>query len=146
MASASVRDKITQGMDAFQLALVGLPEERVDEAGACGEWSVKDLVHHVAYWENNEAEELERVLRGEGRPDHGEGEWWLAVNDAVAPTWKNRTYQEARVELTDAHNRLMRVIDGFKAGEEPEVGADTWEHFDEHRADIERWKAESGIA
>lgn len=142
----SPKEKIAEAMDAFQVALAGLPEERVDEPGACGEWSVKDLVHHVAYWENNEAVEVEGLLRGEPRPVHGEGEWWLAVNDAVAPTWKFRTYQDARRELTGAHTRLVGALDGFKPGDEPDVGADTWEHLDEHRADIERWKTERGLA
>lgn len=142
----SPKEKIAEEMDAFQVALAGLPEERIDEPGACGEWSVKDLVHHVAYWENNEAVEVEGLLRGEPRPVHGEGEWWLAVNDAVAPTWNFRTYQDARRELTEAHTRLVGALDGFKPGDEPDAGADTWEHLDEHRADIERWKAESGIA
>lgn len=140
------KERIASAMDAFQVALAGLPEERIDEPGVCGAWSIKDLVHHVAYWENNEAEELEGLLRGEGRPERDEGEWWLAVNDAVAPTWKGRSYQDARRELTDAHTRLIRAFDGFEPGDQPEVGADTWEHFDEHRADIERWKIENGFS
>ena len=142
----TAKGHLASAMDRLQLSLAGLPEERIDEPGACGVWSVKDLVHHVAYWENHEAAEIEGLLRGEPRPDHGEGDWWQAVNDAVAPTWKARSYVDARRELTDAHTRLVAALDGFKSGDEPDVGADTWEHFDEHRADIDRWKAESGIA
>ena len=139
---ATTRERIVTGMDRLQLALAGIPDERAEEPGVCGDWSVRELVHHVAYWEDNEARELEGLLRGEPRPDHqGEGEWWLAVNAAVAATWTGRSFQDARRELTDAHNRLLTALDGFAAGEEPDVSADTWEHFDEHRADIERWKA-----
>ena len=82
------KEKIAGAMDAFQVALAGLPEERIDEPGVCGVWSVKDLVHHVAYWENNVAEELEGLLRGEGRPGHGQGERWLAGNYDGVADWK----------------------------------------------------------
>ena len=141
----TAKDELTRSMDELQVALAGIPEERVDEAGVCGDWSVKDLVHHLAYWENDTAEGLERKLAGQPETDRGDGEWWLLINDAIAPTWTSRTYQDARRELTDARARLLNALDGFKAGEQPDVAEETWTHYDEHLVDIDRWKVESGL-
>ena len=63
-------------------ALTGLPEERMDEPGVAGDWSVKDVLGHVAYWEGRAIGAVERALNGEPEPDDS-GESVDTINDGV---------------------------------------------------------------
>lgn len=45
--------------------LDAIPEERQSESGVTGDWSVKDLVGHVAFWLGHHNSNAKRLLRGE---------------------------------------------------------------------------------
>lgn len=45
--------------------LADIDERRMTEPGAAGQWSLKDVVAHIAAWERYMARRLEPVLRGE---------------------------------------------------------------------------------
>src|SRR5215211_2477033 len=56
-----------------------IPEERLSDPGVIGEWSLKDLFGHLAFWDDHATEEIERALAGlPGRDTPGRG-WKKAI-------------------------------------------------------------------
>ncbi len=65
-------DEITVALERIEAswrelteALAGIPEERLTEPGVAGEWSVKDLMGHIAFWDEQALLAAERHLAGQ---------------------------------------------------------------------------------
>ena len=50
----------------------GIPAEQMSEPGVSGDWSIKDLLGHIAYWEGRAIAVVERRLTGEPDPPGSE--------------------------------------------------------------------------
>lgn len=46
-------------------SIEGLPDEEMLEPGVCGEWSVRDVLAHVAAWDRETTAMFEAMLKGE---------------------------------------------------------------------------------
>lgn len=62
MTPGEMLGRIVAAWRDWLLAIEGLPEDRVDEPGVCGHWSVKDLVPHMALWDLQAVEDIDRHL------------------------------------------------------------------------------------
>lgn len=110
----------------------GIPEERLTKPGAVGVWSVKDLLGHIAYWDNRAAEEAEDMAGDEGVD-------WAEQNDRSAAERADWSLAQVQAELERSHARMLAALAAH-----PELGDDhwagaTWEHYDEHVEDLNRW-------
>ena len=61
------RRRVDASWDGWLAALDGVPAERLIEPGVCGDWSVKDLIGHVAYWDDDALADVERIMKGRGQ-------------------------------------------------------------------------------
>ena len=120
-------------------ALTGLPEERMDEPGVAGDWSVKDVLGHVAYWEGRAIGAVERALNGEPEPDDSE-ESVDTINDGVYEERAGWTIAQALDELHGTHERFMAALRQHPNIDPDIIEGDTFEHYDEHAADIRAWR------
>jgi hypothetical protein len=114
--------------------------------GTWGEWSLKDLLAHLAYWQQHSTEILQRAAAG----DIGESS---ATDDPSVDEVNQHIYQANR------DRPLADMLEAFEVGHlafrtaikslppsvyvenervRMEVGWDGYLHYDEHRADIER--------
>ena len=59
--------RIETAWEAFQSSYAGLSDERLMELGVAGDWSVKDLVAHISWWEEEALTHLPHIMAG-GRP------------------------------------------------------------------------------
>jgi hypothetical protein len=113
----------------------GIPEERLTEAGAVGVWSVKDLLGHIAYWDENAATTAEQLARAETAED----EDWQVLNDRSAAERASWSLEEIRAELERSHAHVLVALEDHpQLGDEHWAG-ETWEHYDEHVEDLNRW-------
>src|SRR5680860_541717 len=59
------REELLQRIDTswqdLQQVLQGIPPEWASEPGAAGDWSVKDLLGHITFWERNCATDVQRL-------------------------------------------------------------------------------------
>ncbi len=71
MASTSDSDKeellaeLEKARSELRASYEGLPDEQMTRLGAVGEWSVKDVLSHVASWDEVVLADLERIARGD---------------------------------------------------------------------------------
>jgi len=59
--------KIEQAWAAFQDSYVGLTDEQMMEPGITGDWSVRDILAHVTWWEAEALKHLPSSCRAAGR-------------------------------------------------------------------------------
>ena len=143
--SAEMLDLIAAAWRNWLAAIEGLPAGRVDEPGVCGDWSVKDLVPHMALWDLQALEDIDRHLAGlPGRSND-----WQRMNDDSVRLHRTGIYRLQLVDMHDAHRRMIaavRDLDGAATPIDPELVADdTWDHYPEHTAHVRAWRAAGGL-
>jgi hypothetical protein len=130
------------GWETFQAALARIPRERWEEPGVLPGWTVKDLLWHVAGWLRTCADDLEAMAAGrfveEDEPDDAtdvrNAELAAEARDlSVEDVWSG--VLEAR-ELALARWAELPQVDAFAA---EELASETYEHYEEHVPDLERF-------
>ncbi len=139
--------RIDQSWTGLTEVMDGIPAERLEEPGVSGEWSVKDLIAHVAFWDAQAMEKIHR--RAAGEPVRTVD--WQAMNDREAAASRSRSLDDLRAELHQAHRQLLDVLgtlpptDPMTADVCSFVPDDTYEHYDEHAAEIRAWRERVGV-
>jgi uncharacterized protein (TIGR03083 family) len=128
-----------------------MSETEMSEPGVVEEWSVKDLLGHVAFWANRAANTLTEVAAGRGdrvpgTESQAETDEWNAREAAAR---KGKTLPELRQEFLQAHEAASVALEQFPEEklDEPfkertvvfSFGADTFAHYQEHASQIRTW-------
>ena len=134
---------------AFNEACAGLPDEALTQSGVAGEWSVKDLMAHIATWEGEAVKALPIIMQGKRPPRYGGVDNFNArQNDANS----RLSLAEAREALQASHRRLLDFIATVpESWFETEtrfrhrLRLDTWGHYREHTQAILAWRQSKGL-
>jgi len=152
LSKAKVERRMNREWAALEVALAGLSDERMLEKDVIGEWSVKDLLGHMAFWAQQAAKNTELVKAGRQdqivRPDNPEttDRWNARERHARA----DRPLAEVRRELEESHRGALAALADLpeeKLGLELDGGiflelyaVDTYDHFREHIAQVLSWR------
>ena len=138
-------ERIDAAWSALMKALDGIPAERLEEPGAVGEWSLKELFGHIAYWDEIAIEDAEKALAGR-REAHDN---YQEMNEADHRRRLGRSLPEQRAAMHQAHAALIDYLDdieGLAAGPlDAAIRGDTYEHYEEHIPDIRAWRERVGL-
>ena len=109
--------------------------ERIQEAerttlGVCGEWTLKDLMGHLAFWDGHVASSLTAEGDGTDRPRLGEP--YDVVNAREQQKRADWSWAEVMAELSTNRQRLLSLM--IDPGEDPDYGIH--QHWEEHGAQI----------
>lgn len=121
-------------------AVSSLTEELFEKPELAGEWSVKDLMGHISFWENVAVDRLEKILTGE-RIRFIADEDVPRINKEVVERIRSEPLSRIRRNFQLVHTGLVRAIDRF-----PEekfrsndqnitewLAENTYQHYSEHR-------------
>jgi len=129
--------RIDAAWEAFLPAFAGLTEEQASQTGVAGYYSVKDILAHLAWWEN---QTRQVVASGKDGPIDVE-----ALNDKIYAENKDKSFVELERNLIDIHAAARATFATAPGLTEDDVKDDTWEHWDDHGEQIRMWRAENGI-
>jgi Protein of unknown function (DUF1706) len=144
-----VRD-LDAAREAFHEALAEVDLELATVPGVMDDWSVRDVVHHVAKWCEHASQALELATAGRG----GEfayssadtdrmNERFLADGRAVPPREALAMEERAFIEFRDRVATLDESLLGLKLGNgdtvEEVIVYDGPEHYAEHTAHLRAW-------
>lgn len=141
----AVLERIDEAWRTLFSTLDGIPDDRLEEPGVIGDWSLKDLFGHLAFWDDHAVQEIERALAGLPREDAA----WQEMNEADHATRLDRTLPEQRAAMHQAHAELVARLEdvaGIDAARiDTAIRPDTYDHYAEHVADIRAWRQREGI-
>lgn len=142
---SALLERIDRSWRQFHAAIDGIPDDRMDDSGVSGEWSLKNLFGHLAFWDENAVRQIPRVLAGQPRAESD----FQALNDADHAARRGRTLPEERSAMEQAHAELVEQLETIAGADgtalDAAIRVDTYEHYDEHRRDIEAWRRRNGI-
>jgi DinB superfamily len=120
-------DILKYGQGTVHQTLDGFPEEALDTAGTCGTWSVKDIIAHLASYE----EVLVDILSGFiGRHPTPYLDKFTSMggqfNDAEVDRRKGKSMKEVLDEFNDAHAQVMALAERIRPEVFRQVGTLSW--------------------
>jgi hypothetical protein len=143
MERQQLLDREASSWDALMAAVDRVPEARRTELGVVPGWSIADLVWHCGYWVDDAARRIELIAAGRPEPEEPEAVW-QKTNDLVAEQSKAMSWDEVVGRSEAARERIRTVfaaLSDVPPAAESEFVDETFEHYDEHTAEIERFAA-----
>lgn len=154
MTVAELLKQIDDTWTAFQAAIAEVGDERASEAGVAGDWSTRDILAHVTWFEREISDVIaKRSLVG--------SEWWQLHHDdrnqRIYELNKDRDWSVVRSDADSVHQRLLDAIvtlddamlvnPGAFADMPPDwvpheiVAQNSYEHYRDHTREIKAWLA-----
>ena len=133
MDPAAISEQFATRVQQTLDVVANVPADRRDEPGVVGDWSLKDVMAHLAYWDGVNRYEMETeqaggtVLSDDRDEDVINAEAWQARKDW---TW-DQVMAEVN-ENSEARKELLKLPSRHDL-------SDAGSHWVEHREQIEAW-------
>ncbi|HYH13353.1 MAG TPA: maleylpyruvate isomerase N-terminal domain-containing protein [Thermomicrobiales bacterium] len=145
---ARLIEKVETAWAEFHASYDGLADEELLIPGVCGEWSVRDLVAHVTWWDEEALNHLPTVLEGESPPRYSMLYGGIdAFNAMKTEEKRGLSLEEVRCEADETHRRLLAYLRGIPVERlkgnsrfTHRLRLDTYGHYPIHTDDIRRWR------
>jgi hypothetical protein len=145
MDKAEFLRKVGEDWAAWEAALAGMDEAALVRPGFCDEWSAKDVMAHIAWYER------EMIGLIEAQALAGSEAWDLPLderNEGIYQANRGRSLEAVREEAAEVHAQLVQALETLSdedlndparfAGMPPDwrpwevIASDTFEHYREH--------------
>ena len=109
------RDQALARLDAawkdFEDSYAGLPNSQLMTSGVTGDWSVRDIIAHVTWWEEEALKHLPLVREGGRSPRYSVKSGGInAFNAMMTEQRRGLSLVEVRQQHDDVHARLVAYV------------------------------------
>ncbi len=130
-----------------------VPPARKEEPGVVGNWSIKDLITHITFWEQQISTAIDEALQGKV-PQYGH----LKNVDELNEENFQRNHRRSLVDMrADARRVFERLLDQVRALSEKDlfdpnrfewlhghplaerIAGESYDHYQEHIRQIQAW-------
>jgi hypothetical protein len=148
MDKSQLLKRLDKAWQAFNASYAGLSDSELMEAGVTGDWSVRDIILHVTWWEEEALTHLPVILAGGKPPRYSVTYGGIdAFNARMTEQKRNLSLSEVLHQRDDIHRRL---IDFIQSAPEDQIvretrfrrrlRLDTYSHYPEHAKAIRNWR------
>jgi DinB superfamily len=138
---------------AFQASYAGLSDSQLTEPGVAGEWSVKDIIAHVSWWEEEALRHLPSIIAGERPPRYSTIYGGIdAFNAMMAEQKRDLSLSDVLRQQDDTHRRLVEFIQSVSEDQftretrfRRRLRLDTYGHYPIHTASIWEWRQQRSL-
>ena len=148
MNTQQVLKRLDEAWAAFEGSYAGLSESELLIPGVTGDWSVRDIIAHVTWWEEEALTHLPLVREGGRPPRYSETYGGIDAFNALM-TERRRALTLAEV-LRQHHEVHQRLIEYVRAAPEElfaretrfrrRLRLDTYGHYPKHARAIREWR------
>lgn len=149
MNKSQLLERLDKAWAAFNASYAGLSDAELLEPGVTGAWSVRDIIVHVTWWEEEALTHLPVILAG-GKPARYSVRYGGidAFNAQMTDQKRDLSLSEVLQQRDDTHRRLIDFIQ--KVPEDHiiretrfrrRLRLDTYSHYPQHTEAISKWRA-----
>ncbi len=112
-SKAAITARLIEERHRLEQLVAALPVAGLRERGVVGEWSVKDVLAHLADWEAHMLVWLEAARAGEAVTGPEPGLSWrqlAAFNQRVYEAHRDEPLEAVLASFRDAHERFMALV------------------------------------
>jgi Protein of unknown function (DUF1706) len=133
---------------AFKESYAGLSDPQLTEPGVTGDWSVKDIIAHVMWWEEEALKHLPVIITG-GRPPRYSLQYGGidAFNAQMTEQTRDLSLSDVLKQSDETHRRLIDYILSVPEAQftretrfRRRLRLDTYSHYPKHAKAIRAWR------
>ncbi|MBO0722492.1 MAG: DinB family protein [Blastocatellia bacterium] len=143
-----VLQQLEKAWTEFKESYDGLSDSQLTEPGVTGNWSVKDIIAHVTWWEEEALKHLPLIIKG-GRPPRYSAKYGGidAFNARMTEEKQGLSLAEVLKQMDETHRRLVDYV--LSLPEEQftretrtrrRLRLDTYSHYPKHARAIREWR------
>jgi hypothetical protein len=144
--------KLEQTWSAFTESYAGLTDEQLLAPGVTEDWSVKDILAHVSWWEAESLKHLPEILLGIQPPRYSVTYGGIdAFNAQMTELKRSLTLREVLQQQEEIHTKLityLRSVDEEQFAATTRfmrrLGWDSYKHYPIHAQAILAWRELTG--
>lgn len=148
MTKATVLVKIEAAWSDFNASWAGLTAEQMQKPGVMEAWSVKDLIAHVSWWEEESLNHLPEIIMGIRPQRYSVLYGGLdAFNALMTEKWRPLSLAEVQHKAAATHSQLMSYLESIPEGHftsktrfYQRLRWDTFGHYPFHGKAIREWR------
>jgi hypothetical protein len=133
---------------AFQASYAGLSNLLLTEPGVTGDWSVKDLIAHVTWWEEEALRHLPLIIAGDRPPRYSVAYGGIdAFNAMMAERKRDMSLSDVLTQQDDTHRLLIDFVQSVPEDQftretrfRHRLRLDTYSHYPIHTRAIQEWQ------
>lgn len=160
MDKAELLRQFREGRAALDALLDGLSDSDLTQPGVVGDWSIKDVLAHLTFWQGRAVDGVGQALGDYPQlefPRVPDEEAMHRLNADAYQRSRNRPLREVQAEFNRTADLLLGLIQRLTGEQlnstaawtfdEPQwqaIANESFEHFEEHADDIRAWKAGRG--
>jgi hypothetical protein len=143
--------KLDKAWAEFKESYVGLSDSRLTEPGVMGDWSVKDILAHVTWWEEEALKHLPLIIK-EGRPPRYSTQYGGidAFNALMTERRQDLSLADVLQQQDETHRQLIEYIHSVPEEQftrdtrfRHRLRLDTYSHYPKHAKAIREWRERS---
>ncbi len=145
-SSAGVADLMRAEHARLEALLAGFSDVELVRPGAFGEWSAKDMLAHITFWEQRLIAYLNGARESLIQPGEDEQVAIDRINAGVLAANRDRPLAEVRAAFDDSYQQTLRLVESLSGEDLADeeffglVAGDTFGHYREHIAMLEDWR------
>ena len=148
MDRSQLLKRLDKAWEAFRASYAGLSDSELMEPGVMDAWSVRDIIVHVTWWEEEALTHLPLILAG-GRPPRYSTTYGGidAFNAQMMEQRRNLSLSEVLRQQDDTHCRLIEFIQSVPEDQylretrfRRRLRLDTYGHYPKHTEAIRKWR------
>ncbi len=148
LANERILERIDRAWTDFTGSYAGLSDAELLESGVTGAWSVRDIIAHVTWWEEESLRHLPLVREGRRPPRYSVRYGGIdAFNAQMTERRRPLSLAEVLRQRAEIHARLVTYVRETPAellsGEtrfRRRLRLDTYGHYPKHAAAIRAWR------
>jgi hypothetical protein len=150
MNESQLLKRLDKAWAAFNASYAGLSDAELLEPGVTGVWSVRDIIVHVTWWEEEALTHLPIILAG-GKPARYSVRYGGidAFNAQMTEQKQDLSLSEVLQQRDDTHRRLIDFIQNAPEDQlvretrfRRRLRLDTYSHYPQHTEAISEWRAQ----
>jgi DinB superfamily len=143
--------KLEQAWATFKASYAGLTDDQMMAPGVIGNWSVKDILAHISWWEEEAMTHLPLIAQGGRPPRYSVSYGGIDAFNALM-TERKRGLELAEVlrQLDETHLRLVEYVSSVPEEQyaaetrfRHRLRLDTYGHYLDHARAIREWRKRS---
>lgn len=148
MDRQQLQQRIDKAWTAFKASYAGLSDAQLLESGVQGNWSVRDIIAHVTWWEGEALTHLPLIMKGERLLRYSDKYGGIdAFNAQMTEKKRGLSLVDVRGQQSETHRRLVAFIEGVPEDQfvretrfRRRLRLDTYGHYPKHAEAIRKWR------
>jgi hypothetical protein len=148
MNTQQVLEKLDRAWKDFEQSYAGLSREQLMIPNVTGKWSIRDIIAHVTWWEEEALKHMPLILQGEQPPRYSDKYGGIDDFNAIMTVKRSHlTLDEVLAQHQEVHARLVEYV---RAAPEElwtsetkfrrRLRLDTFGHYPVHTNAIRAWR------